>query len=65
MDLANAWQAGVFTALGQAGKLKPLKHYLKTPSQKQAPRDMLAALKAHKANGAPMKITRFRLGDNQ
>lgn len=55
----QAWEVGAFSAAAQAGKLKPLKHYLAPKAKAQAPRDMLAALLAHQNNGAPMTIRKI------
>lgn len=55
--VAMAWQTGVFAATAQAGKLKPLKHYLRKPSEKQSPSDMLAVMRSFQARGSSMKIT--------
>jgi hypothetical protein len=55
----HAWETGAFVAAASAGKLKPLRHYLRTPLQKQGPREMLAAMKAHQAAGAKMTIRKI------
>lgn len=55
----QAWETGAFSGAAQAGKLKPLKHYIKSPTKPQAPRDMLAALLAHQTNGAKMTIRKI------
>lgn len=56
---AQAWQAGAFSGLAQAGKLKPMKHYLGRTDKAQRPKEMLAALLAYQANGAKMTIRRI------
>lgn len=55
--VALAWQTGVFAATAQAGKLKPLKHYLRKSGQKQSADEMIAIMRDFKARGANMKIT--------
>ncbi len=44
--------------VAQAGKLKPMQHYLR--NDQQSPRDMLAVLTGLKASGAPMNIKRVK-----
>ena len=56
-QIALAWQTGVFAATAQAGKLKPLRHYLRKPAQKQSSSEMLSILREFQARGAGMKIT--------
>ena len=56
-QIALAWQTGAFAATAQAGKLKPLRHYLRKPGQKQSPDEMMAVLREFQARGASMKIT--------
>jgi len=61
-DLSLAYTTAAFNAAARAGKLKSLSHYRnKTKPQgvRQTPQEMLEALKAFKARGVPMKITRF------
>lgn len=55
--LVMAWQTAALCGAAQAGKLKPLKHYLRKPGPKQKQSDMLAILKEFQARGAGMKIT--------
>jgi hypothetical protein len=55
----QAWETGAFAAAGSAGKLKPLAHYLKTPSRAQTPKAMLAALMGYQAAGAKMTIRKI------
>lgn len=55
----GAWQAVRFQGLAQAGKLKrSLDHYLAElrPRKEQTVEEMVEALKALKAAGAPMTI---------
>lgn len=54
---ALAYQAGMFGALAQAGKLKPLKHYLTDHKQPSA-KDMVAMLKSMGAK-SDMKVRRI------
>jgi hypothetical protein len=54
-----AWEVGAFSAAAQAGKLKPLRHYLHPEKKAQAPREMLAALLAYQSGGAPMTIRKI------
>jgi hypothetical protein len=56
-QIALAWQTGVFAATAQAGKLKPLKHYLRKPGRKQSGEEMVAIMRQFQARGAAMKIT--------
>jgi hypothetical protein len=58
--VALAWQTGVFAATAQAGKLKPLKHYLRRPGQKQSASEMLAIMRTFQAGGAAMRITEIK-----
>lgn len=58
-SVATAWQTGAFSGMAQAGKLKPLKTYLRKEVKAQTPREMLAALKSLKAAGAPMTIRKL------
>lgn len=55
-----AWQTGVFAATAQAGKIKPLKHYLRKPGQKQSAEDMVAIMRDFQARGAAMRITEIK-----
>lgn len=61
--LATSWTTAALSGSAQNGKLKPLKHYLRKPTKAQTPRDMLAALMAHKNNGVNMTIRKIELGD--
>lgn len=57
----QAWETGAFSAAAQSkGGLKPLRHYLPTPTKQQTPREMLAAMREFQARGARMKITRIK-----
>jgi hypothetical protein len=38
----QAWESGAFSGAAQAGKLKPLRHYLKKPPRKMSAKEMLA-----------------------
>lgn len=58
--ISTAWHIGVFAAAAQAGKIKPLRHYLRKPGVAQKPNEMIAALREFQARGAKMKITRIR-----
>jgi hypothetical protein len=58
--VALAWQTGVFAATAQAGKLKPLKHYLRKQGQKQSAQEMLAIMRMFQASGAKMRITELK-----
>lgn len=55
----QAWETGAFSASGAAGKLKPLKHYLREKPQAQHPREFLAAMLAYQAGGAKMTIRKI------
>lgn len=58
-DTALAWQAGMFGAAAQAGKLKKLGHYLsQKPAKPQTPQEMIAILQEFKDRGVPMNIKR-------
>jgi hypothetical protein len=60
-DIARGWQVGRFVLLGQAGKLKSLKHYLPhKPAAPQRSDDMLAALRTMGA-GTDMTITQIKM----
>lgn len=50
--MAQSWQAGMFAALAQNGKLKKLDHYLKKPPRKMGNAEMLANMRilAQRAN---------------
>lgn len=54
----QSYETAALMPLAQASKLKPMQHYLTTG--KQTPRDMLTALKALQASGAPMNIKRVK-----
>jgi hypothetical protein len=41
-DLSLAWHVGAFSGAAGAGKLKPLRHYIKKPPRKMNPKEMLA-----------------------
>lgn len=60
-DVRLAWQVAAMSAAAQAGKLKPLRHYLAKQPGQQTPAQMLAALREFQARGARMKIERVRL----
>lgn len=53
-----AWTTAAFSGAAQAGKLKPLRNYLRK-ARRQTPQEMLAVLKSFQAGGAKMKIERF------
>lgn len=54
--IALAWETAAFT---RTERLKPLKQYLGNgPAKRQAPSEMLAALRAFQAAGANMTIRR-------
>jgi len=42
---AQAYESGLFGAIAQGGKLKPLKHYLRTEPRKMSPKEMLANMR--------------------
>lgn len=57
-----AWQAAALSGAAQAGKLKPLAHYLsKQTANKQSPAEMVAVLRQFQKRGSDMKIERVRL----
>lgn len=58
-QVALAWQTGAFAAAAQAGKLKPLRHYIRKPGPVQKPSEMLSILREFQARGAGMKITKI------
>ena len=51
-SLSQAFHAGLFAALAQNGKLKPLNQYLKKPPRKMSSAEMLANMRilADRAN---------------
>lgn len=55
--ITTAYNTAALAATAQAGKLKPLRHYLRKPGQKQSPDEMMAILRMFEARGAGMKIT--------
>jgi 3-hydroxy-3-methylglutaryl CoA synthase len=55
-----AWQTGVFAAQAQAGKLKPLRHYLRKQGQRQSADEMLAIMRTFQACGAAMRISELK-----
>lgn len=55
----HAWETAAFVSAASAGKLKPLRKYLRQPDQRQQPREMLAALLAHQGSGVPMTIRKI------
>lgn len=55
----QAWHTGAFGAAAQAGKLKPLRKYLRKSGQ-QTPAEMLAVLRSFQAKGAKMTIERIK-----
>lgn len=58
--IRQAWDTANMSVSAQAGKLKPLRHYLSKSNLKpQTPSDMLAMIKAIGV-GTDMKITRIR-----
>lgn len=61
----QAWETAAFGGAAQAGKLKPLKHYLRKQVEAQHPREMLAALMAHQSAGAKMTIRKVPLVPKQ
>jgi hypothetical protein len=58
-QITLAWQTGAFAASAQAGKLKPLRSYIRKPGPVQKPSEMLAHLREFQARGAGMKITKI------
>jgi hypothetical protein len=40
--LSLAWSTGAFSGAASAGKLKPLRHYIKKPPRKMSAKEMLA-----------------------
>lgn len=59
-QIALAWQTGVFAATAQAGKIKPLAHYLRKPGQRQSPEEMMAVMRSFQEGGAAMRITEIK-----
>jgi hypothetical protein len=49
---AQAYESGLFAAIAQGGKLKPLKHYLRSEPRKMSAKEMLANMRilAQRAN---------------
>lgn len=58
-QVALAWQTGAFAAAAQAGKLKPLWHYIRKPMPVQKPSEMLSILREFQARGAGMTIKKI------
>ena len=58
--ISGAWHSGAFGGAAQAGKLKPLKHYISSfkPRETQKPSEMLAVLRELNASGAGMTFRR-------
>lgn len=58
--IALAWHTGAFAAAAQAGKLKPLRSYIRKPMPIQKPSEMLANLREFQSRGAGMRITKIK-----
>lgn len=56
--ITQAWESAAFNAAAQAGKLKPLRHYLRKAGPKQSAKDMLAAFRTLAASGK-VRITKI------
>ena len=59
--IIGAWLTAAYSGAAQAGKLKPLKHYLKKPARRQTPQEMLAVFRSFHAAGAAMTIRQVSL----
>lgn len=60
-QLTMAWNNAAFTGAAQAGKLKPLRNYLRKAPAAQKPAEMLAAMLAHQSNGVKMTVRKINL----
>ncbi len=51
-EMSLAYHSGLFAAIAQSGKIKPLKHYLRSPTQPMSNKEMLANMRilAQRAN---------------
>lgn len=60
-QIAAAWHVAAFTAAAKAGKLKPLKHYLrKQPAVARTGDEMLDAFRELQSRGAAMTIRKVK-----
>jgi hypothetical protein len=51
-EMSLAYHSGLFAAIAQSGKIKPLKHYLRSEPRKMSAKEMLANMRilAQRAN---------------